>query len=175
MLVAEQPFGIGLLDHLSKEVSCGIVFNQGIFSRNLLVEVPIPCPCPSITKSSMPTTVAIDLVALAGDIVSLMPRGNGHLADQLRRAATSVPLNIAEGSGEYAANDKARFYRIARRSATECAALLDVCRKLELVPIDQLDIGRELLLRLVAMLIKMAKRCEQRSGTGSSSNTGAGS
>lgn len=117
--------------------------------------------------------VAIDLVALASDIVNLMPRGNGHLADQFRRAATSVPLNIAEGSGEYAASDKARFYRIARRSATECAALLDVCRKLDLVPADKLDIGREMLLRLVAMLVKLAKRCEQRSGTGTGTGAGA--
>ena len=83
--------------------------------------------------------VAIDLVALASDIVNLMPRGNGHLADQLRRAATSVPLNIAEGSGEYAPSGKARFYRIARRSATECAALVDVCRRLDLVSVDKLD------------------------------------
>ena len=77
-------------------------------------------------------------------------------------------------AGEYAPKDKARFYRIARRSATECAALLDVCRKLDLVPVDQLDIGRDLLLRLVAMLIKMAKKCEQRSGTRAGTHTGTG-
>lgn len=117
---------------------------------------------------------AIDLIPIAHDIAGLMPRGSGHLADQLRRAATSVPLNIAEGAGEYAPKEKARFYRIARRSATECAALLDVCRRLELAPPGMLDLGRDLLLRLVAMLIKMAKKCEQLPGTGSSSNTHAG-
>jgi four helix bundle protein len=117
---------------------------------------------------------AIDLIAIAHDIVCLMPRGHGHLADQLRRAATSVPLNIAEGAGEYASKDKARFYRIARRSATECAALLDVCRKLELLPDAKLATGRDLLLRLVAMLIKLAKKCEQSSGTGSGTHTGTG-
>jgi four helix bundle protein len=115
---------------------------------------------------------AIDLIVIANDIVSLIPRGHGHLADQLRRAATSVPLNVAEGAGEFAPKDKARFYRIARRSATECAAILDVCRKLDLVPVEKLAKGRDLLLRLVAMLIKLAKRCEQPSGTGAGTHAG---
>ena len=102
---------------------------------------------------------AIDLVAVAHDIVCLMPRGHGHLADQLRRAATSVPLKIAEGAEKYPPKDKARFYRIARRSATECAA--------------KLRAGCDLLL-LVAMLFKLAKKCEQSSGTGSGTHTGTG-
>ena len=61
--------------------------------------------------------VAIEPVALADDIVEQMPRGRAYLADQLQRAATSVPLNI-EGAGEFSPKDKARFYRMAKRSAT---------------------------------------------------------
>ncbi len=48
------------------------------------------------------------------------------VADQLIRAASSIMLNIAEGAGEYSSPEKARFYRMARRSAWECAAILDV-------------------------------------------------
>ena len=36
------------------------------------------------------------------------------LADQLQRAATSIPLNIADGAGEFSASEKARFYRMAQ-------------------------------------------------------------
>ena len=68
--------------------------------------------------------VAIDFVALANDLVEHIPRGRGHLADQLQRASLSVPLNIAEGAGEFSPKDKNRFYRMALRSATECAAIL---------------------------------------------------
>ena len=73
----------------------------------------------------------IEFVAKADDIVEQLPRGRAYLADQLQRAATSVPLNVAEGAGEFGRKDKARFYRMALRSATECAALLDVCRKVK--------------------------------------------
>jgi four helix bundle protein len=87
------------------------------------------------------------------------PKGKGFLADQFQRAATSRALNIAEGAGEFSKKDKGRFYRIARRSATECAAILDICTKLKLVEPDKINPGRELLLRVVAMLTQMAKKC----------------
>lgn len=74
--------------------------------------------------------VAITLVVLIDEIVEHLPRGRAYLADQLLRAGTSVPLNIAEGAGEYSANEKIRFYRMARRSATECASIFDVCHYL---------------------------------------------
>ena len=99
----------------------------------------------------------IEFVAKADDIVEQLPRGRAYLADQLQRAATSVPLNVAEGAGEFSRKDKARFYRMALRSATECAALLDVCRKVKLSDEATLGAGRDLLLRIVSMLTKMAK------------------
>jgi len=45
--------------------------------------------------------------------------------NQLRRAAFSVILNIAEGSGRYTRRDKRNFYIIARGSVFECAAVCD--------------------------------------------------
>ena len=45
---------------------------------------------------------------------------------QLDRASTSIPLNIAEGNGKFSAKDRARFLEMARGSALECAACLDV-------------------------------------------------
>lgn len=100
---------------------------------------------------------AIELVVLIDEIIEHLPRGRAYLADQLQRAGTSVPLNIAEGSGEYSSSEKIRFYRMAKRSATECASILDVCRQLKLIEETKYSRGRELLIRIVAMLTKMAK------------------
>lgn len=74
----------------------------------------------------------MDFVALTHKTIAALPVGHAGLGDQLRRAATSIALNIAEGAGEFSKPDKARFYRFARRSATECAAALDVAVRLEL-------------------------------------------
>lgn len=41
------------------------------------------------------------------------------LTSQIRRAASSITANIAEGYGRYHYKDKAKFYLIARGSATE--------------------------------------------------------
>lgn len=101
--------------------------------------------------------VAITLVVLIDEVVEHLPRGRAYLADQLLRAGTSVPLNIAEGAGEYSASEKIRFYRMARRSATECASIFDVCRHLRLIDDTRCAKGRELLIRIVAMLTKMAR------------------
>ncbi len=100
---------------------------------------------------------ALDFIVVVKNIVEKYPRGNAYLIDQLQRAATSVPLNIAEGAGEHASDEKARFYRMAKRSATECSSILDVCKQLQLVDEEQHARGRELLLRIAAMLTKMSR------------------
>jgi four helix bundle protein len=74
-------------------------------------------------------------------------------------ASSSISFNIAEGAGEFAPSDQARFYRTARRSATACAAILDAYRLL--APSDDdaaRSRARELLLRIVAMLTAMVLR-----------------
>lgn len=102
--------------------------------------------------------VAIEFVILADEVIGNLPRGRAYLSDQLQRAALSIPLNIAEGAGEYAVDEKARFYRMAKRSATECAGILDVCQRLRLVEESRFMKGRELLIGIVSMLIKMAQK-----------------
>jgi len=100
---------------------------------------------------------SLELVILISDVVEQLPRGKAYLADQLQRAGTSVPLNIAEGAGEDSLSEKARFYRMAKRSATECASILDVCQRLKLLDELRYVDGRKLLLRIVAMLTKMGR------------------
>ena len=114
---------------------------------------------------------AIEFVIVADEIIGHLPKGRAYLADQLQRAASSIPLNIAEGAGEYSSNEKCRFYRMAKRSATECAGILDVCYQLALMEELRHAKSRVLLLRIVAMLTRMA----QLSGnSGSGSHTGSG-
>ena len=100
---------------------------------------------------------AIEFVALTVQIHAAIPRGHGDLRDQLRRAALSVPLNIAEGSGRATEVDAARHFAIARGSAMECAAVLDVIRVLGLLPEQAHQRAIGLLARLVAMLTKMSR------------------
>src|SRR5690349_9459074 len=60
---------------------------------------------------------AARFLVLADRIASALPRGRAYLVDQLRRASLSIQANIAEGAGEFSPADKARFYRMALRSA----------------------------------------------------------
>ncbi len=53
------------------------------------------------------------------------------LTSQLRRAAVSVPANIAEGFKRRGANDKARFYNIAQASLEECRYYLILAHDLQ--------------------------------------------
>ena len=72
---------------------------------------------------------ALDAVAVLETVALQIPDLRRDLADQLRRASASIPLNIAEGAAEFSAAEKARFYRMARRSAAECIAILDVLER----------------------------------------------
>lgn len=78
---------------------------------------------------------AIAFLALAARILERYPRGYGAIADQLKRASLSIPLNIAEGYGKRSAEDRSRFYGVV-----EDAAHAE---------------GKTLLYRLVSMLVRM--------------------
>ena len=100
---------------------------------------------------------SLEFILLVDDILNNLPVGKAYLGDQLKRASSSVTLNIAEGAGEFSKAEKIRFYRIAKRSATECASILDVCHCLNAIEESLHLKSRDYLLRIVSMLIKMSK------------------
>ena len=99
--------------------------------------------------------VAVRFLPLAATIADSLPPRYPNLADQLRRASLSIPLNIAEGSGKRSGPDQRRFYAIARGSAMECAAILDACTALALIEQPRAEEADQLLLSTVRMLSKM--------------------
>jgi len=100
---------------------------------------------------------AIEFLALAAQVSVDVPRGNAPILDQLKRAATSIPLNIAEAAGRTGQADAARTYAIARGSAMECAAVLDALLVLTVVEPETHQRGCELLERIVAMLTRLCR------------------
>ncbi len=82
--------------------------------------------------------------------------------DQLDRASTSIPLNLAEGNGKFSARDRARFFEIARGSALECAACLDVLMARRLAGEEQIGPAKEQLVRIVQMLTGMLRKYSDR-------------
>jgi four helix bundle protein len=102
--------------------------------------------------------LSIEFLALSNNIVDSFPKGNSFLADQLKRAALSIPLNIAEGCGKTGEADKQRFYAIARGSAMECGAILDACKVLKTSNDSYIKNGKNLVVRIVSMLTKMCNR-----------------
>ena len=100
---------------------------------------------------------SIEFMAIAIKITENIPRGYSSLADQLKRASWSIPLNIAEGCGKNRINDKKRFYAIARGSAMECAAIIDVCQVMRIENENSFNQGKVLLTRIVSMLSKLCQ------------------
>src|SRR5262245_44842727 len=86
----------------------------------------------------------------------------GDVKDQLDRASTSIPLNIAEGNGKYALKDRCRYFDTAHGSALECAAGLDVLVAKAKLTTEQVRPGKERLQRIVRMLMGLIKRNSTR-------------
>ncbi|HEX8490897.1 MAG TPA: four helix bundle protein [Chthoniobacterales bacterium] len=104
---------------------------------------------------------AISFCAWAGEFL-INISAKAAAKDQLDRASTSIPLNIAEGNGKFSAKDRARFLEIARGSALECAACLDVLVARKLVAPGQIESAKENLARIVQMLMGMLRRFSER-------------
>ena len=105
--------------------------------------------------------VAILFVAWAHEMAEDASPG-GPMKDQLARAAASVPLNIAEGNAKYSGRERRRYFETARASALECAACLDVLVARGKTTDEQVDHGKDLLDRIVAMLTSMIKGTPDR-------------
>lgn len=76
---------------------------------------------------------------------------------QLDRASTSIPLNLAEGNGRYTGADRCRFFDIARGSALECAAGLDLLVAKQLLNAAAVEAGKSELAEIVSMLVGLIR------------------
>lgn len=99
--------------------------------------------------------VSLQFVAWAFRLCKELRGHDRSARDQLLRASQSVPLNIAEGNGKRPGPDRQRFMQIAYGSALECAAVLDVLVACEAISEPAIAPGKQLLHRIVAMLIRM--------------------
>ncbi len=126
------------------------------------VDVPVP-PAPAAlvlpaeagtldAERLLAYRVALELQALCS---TLVPVGHRVLKDQLERASLSAVCNVAEGAGRYSRKEKRRFYAIARGSATETAAIVDVIRLRRLAPESACSGARTLAVRVVQLLTRL--------------------
>jgi len=84
-----------------------------------------------------------------------------ELKDQLRRASASIVLNIAEGSSRFSAVDRRNFLIIARGSAFECTAILDLIQASHGKSFLEID---GVLAEVSKMLYKMISNLNGRTG-----------
>src|SRR5437867_5874042 len=104
---------------------------------------------------------AIAFCGWVGEFLSAIS-AKAAVKDQLDRASTSIPLNIAEGNGKFSAKDRARFFEMARGSALECAACLDVLLVRKLTKEEPVAAQKERLVRIVEMLVGLLRRFSDR-------------
>ena len=105
---------------------------------------------------------AHELVLAIYRLTELFPeREKFGLSHQMRRAAVSIPANIAEGFGKRSQADKARFLNIAEGSLEECRYYLILTRDLGYGQTDSLT----LLLEEVSRLLNAYARAILASGS----------
>jgi four helix bundle protein len=99
--------------------------------------------------------LAVEFEAIAAGFAA---KADAILRDQLLRASVSVVLNLSEGAGRRSRADKARFYFMARGSASESGAILHLLRARGVVTDAEYAASRKLIVRIVQMLSKLAAR-----------------
>ena len=94
----------------------------------------------------------------------LPPEEKWNLNQQLRRASSSVPANIAEGYGRFYYQEIIRFCYIARGSLEETLSHLVMCYELKYIPqalFDSLELDGEKSTQLINGYIGYLKRSKQ--------------
>ena len=104
-------------------------------------------------------TLAVHTYTLARQLPAFERFG---LATQMRRAATSIPSNIAEGVGRLRRGDYARFIAIARGSARELDTHFELVVRCAMVSATLVEPGSSLLDEVTRMLTALLRRLETR-------------
>ena len=99
---------------------------------------------------------AIEFVAWVEELIEGITR-KAAVIDHLEHSADSIALSIPEGNGRSTPADRCRFFDIARGSAFECAACLDVLVARKRVSPDRVRPGKEMLVEIVSMLVGLMK------------------
>ena len=94
---------------------------------------------------------SMDMVELIYRITEDFPsKENFGLISQMRRAAVSIPSNIAEGYGRQSTGSYSQFLSIARGSLFELETQLEICIRLKYLPKTESE-------RLLAEIIEICK------------------
>ncbi len=104
---------------------------------------------------------SLEFVVWSTDLLAKLD-SKAAVKDHFDREPTSIPLNIAEGNGEFAIRDRCRFLDFARGSALECAACLDVLVAKRLIDVAATIPGKDQLFEIVSMLIGLINSLTSR-------------
>ena len=101
---------------------------------------------------------SIEFLSFGLGLLDRVPRGFASASDQLRRAAMSIPLCVAEGVGKVSVADRRNYLAVARGSAMECGALMDVFAIIKACSEEERERGKRMLVEIVSMLSGMLRR-----------------
>jgi four helix bundle protein len=109
---------------------------------------------------------AIDLTVEVYELVKLQPRDEHYaLSDQMRRAAISIPSNIAEGQGRITTKEFIRFLSMARGSLWEISSQIELCERLNYLDQVQTSNARQMIIEISKMTNALAQsfnRCDEQ-------------
>ena len=96
---------------------------------------------------------AMDLTVMVYNLVKHLPREESFaLTDQIRRAAVSVPSNIAEGQGRITSKEFIRFLSMARGSLWELSTQIELCERLHYLDKSQTITTHNMITEIAKML-----------------------
>ena len=106
---------------------------------------------------------AMNLVVLTYRVVKLLPKEENYaLSDQMRRAAVSIPSNIAEGQSRNSTKEFANFLSIAKGSNAELQTQCMICVYLSYMTQEQaqpiLDLSEEVSKMLSSLIQKLTTK-----------------
>ena len=106
---------------------------------------------------------AMDLVVEIYSVVKFLPDEERYaLADQMKRAAVSIPSNIAEGQERGTTKDFVNFLHIAKGSRSELETQLMICIRLNYLTLEQVETAQSLLTEIGKMLHSLIQKLSTR-------------